>query len=101
MLRVAQDGYGSMLLKKGLDWRCEHWFRLVTGSGAVRAMMGQQTGDQSQLFYLFNVEERIPARQLGPLGGAWPRTGRQGWIKVGRTVDTASDLDPSRSPAQC
>jgi transposase len=24
-------------------------------------MMGQQTGDQSQLFYLFNLEERIPA----------------------------------------
>src|SRR5262245_65947887 len=27
-------------------------------------MMGQQTGDQSQLFYLFNLEERIPARHL-------------------------------------
>jgi hypothetical protein len=24
-------------------------------------MMGRQTGDQSQLFYLFNLEERIPA----------------------------------------
>jgi hypothetical protein len=23
-------------------------------------MMGRQTGDQSQLFYLFNLEERIP-----------------------------------------
>ncbi len=27
-------------------------------------MMGQQTGDQSQLFYLFNLEQRIPARHL-------------------------------------
>src|SRR3977135_524815 len=26
--------------------------------------MGRQTGDQSQLFYLFNLEERIPARHL-------------------------------------
>src|SRR5450432_1423642 len=28
------------------------------------AMMGRQTGDQSQLFYLFNLEERIPAGHL-------------------------------------
>jgi hypothetical protein len=27
-------------------------------------MMGQQAGDQSQLFYLFNLEERIPAGHL-------------------------------------
>jgi transposase len=27
-------------------------------------MMGRQTGDQSQLFYLFNLEKRIPARHL-------------------------------------
>ena len=27
-------------------------------------MMGRQTVDQSQLFYLFNLEERIPARHL-------------------------------------
>jgi transposase len=27
-------------------------------------MMGRQTGDQSQLFYLFNLERRIPARHL-------------------------------------
>jgi hypothetical protein len=27
-------------------------------------MMGQQAGDQSQLFYLFNLEERIPANHL-------------------------------------
>jgi len=27
-------------------------------------MMGRQTGDQSQLFYLFNLGERIPANHL-------------------------------------
>jgi len=27
-------------------------------------MMGQQTGDQNQLFYLFNLDERIPAGHL-------------------------------------
>jgi hypothetical protein len=27
-------------------------------------MMGQQTVDQSQLFYLFNLEGRIPVRHL-------------------------------------
>src|ERR1700758_1480941 len=27
-------------------------------------MMGRQTGDQSQLFYLFNLERRIPERHL-------------------------------------
>jgi transposase len=27
-------------------------------------MIGRQTGDQSQLFYSFNREERIPARPL-------------------------------------
>ena len=27
-------------------------------------MMGRQKGDQSQLFYLFNLEGRIPARHL-------------------------------------
>ena len=27
-------------------------------------MMGRQTGDQSQLFYLFNLERRIPAGNL-------------------------------------
>jgi hypothetical protein len=29
-------------------------------------MMGRQRGDQSQLFYLFNLERRIPARHLLP-----------------------------------
>lgn len=27
-------------------------------------MMGRQTGDQSQLFYFFNLESRIPAGHL-------------------------------------
>src|SRR5208282_3032614 len=34
-------------------------------------MMGRQAGDQSQLFYLFNLEERIPAchllRRINPI----------------------------------
>ena len=34
-------------------------------------MMGRQTGDQSQLFYLLNLERRIPAghllRQINPV----------------------------------
>ena len=34
-------------------------------------MMGRQTGDQSQLFYLFNLEELIPAshplRRINPV----------------------------------
>ena len=33
-------------------------------SAAEEAMMGRQTGDQSQLFYLFNLEELIPAGHL-------------------------------------
>ena len=41
-------------------------------------MMGRQTGDQSQLFCLFNLEDRIPAchlpamllcRKIGPTKG--------------------------------
>src|SRR5208337_987362 len=32
--------------------------------GGGFAMMGRQTGDQSQLFYLFNLERRIPADHL-------------------------------------
>ncbi len=47
-------------------------------------MMGRQTGDQSQLFYLFNLEERIPGpicgRRINPvvtrvLGSAQSRAG--------------------------
>src|ERR1039458_9252016 len=33
-------------------------------SGGGFAMMGRQAGDQSQLFYLFNLERRIPATHL-------------------------------------
>jgi transposase len=32
--------------------------------GGERVMMGRQTGDQSRLFYSFNLEERIPERHL-------------------------------------
>ena len=27
-------------------------------------MMGRQTGDQSRLFYMFNLEDRIPLRHM-------------------------------------
>ena len=30
----------------------------------IEAMMGRQTADQAQLFYSFNLEERIPASHL-------------------------------------
>ena len=44
-------------------------------------MMGRQTGDQSQLFYLFNLEELIPAshllRRINPVvRGCWPSCAR-------------------------
>ena len=54
-------------------------------------MMGRQTGVQSQLFYLFNLEERIPESQLAHLsviiGLESEVFGRsdaneQGWIDV-------------------
>src|SRR5215469_6586110 len=54
-----------MLLKKGFgsDLRT-----VIPSSGEIRrrrfAMMGRQTGDQSQFFYLFNLERRIPAGNL-------------------------------------
>jgi transposase len=53
-----------MVLKKGSLFLANGdsvWLRL---SAAEVAMMGRQTGDQSQLFYLFNLEGRIPASHL-------------------------------------
>ena len=53
-----------MVLKKGSLFSANSdsvWLRL---SAAEVAMMGRQTGDQSQLFYLFNLEGRIPASHL-------------------------------------
>ena len=40
-------------------------------------MMGRQTGDQGQLFYLFNLERRIPERHLVATdqSGGYPDTG--------------------------
>ena len=55
---------GSMVLKKGSLFSANSdsvWLRL---SAAEVAMMGRQTGDQSQLFYLFNLERRVPASHL-------------------------------------
>jgi hypothetical protein len=43
----------------------DSWFRLSDSvNDGGRIMMGRQRGDQSQLFYLFNLEERIPAGHL-------------------------------------
>ena len=43
-------------------------------------MMGRQTGDQSQLFSLFNLEERIPERHLlRRMGPASRGTGSSKW----------------------
>jgi hypothetical protein len=51
----------SMALKKARDFRRT----VIPSAGGIQgrrlAMMGRQTSDQSQLFYLFNFERRIPA----------------------------------------
>ena len=40
-------------------------------------MMGRQTADQAQLFYSFNLDERIPkTHPLYPYGCAWSQGGR-------------------------
>src|SRR3979409_1678694 len=55
---------GSMLLKKGSRYSMNS-DSVCRGIRRRRfAMMGRQTGDQSQLFYLFNLERRIPAGHL-------------------------------------
>src|SRR3984893_12045909 len=44
-----------------------HWRSrraIPTTFRAAPVMMGRQTGDQSQLFYLFNLEQRIPVHHL-------------------------------------
>jgi transposase len=44
------------------------WQTVIPSAGGIQrrrfAMMGRQTGDQSRLFYLFNLERRIPAGHL-------------------------------------
>src|SRR3954471_13040827 len=53
-----------MVLKKGSPHR-RTMIPSICGCQRRRfGMMGRQTGDQSQLFYLFNLEGRIPARHL-------------------------------------
>ena len=53
-----------MLLKKEFEIYGESRFRHVGASARGRVMMGRQAVDQSQLFYLFNLEQRIPAEHL-------------------------------------
>jgi transposase len=55
---------GPMMLKRSRDFRRT---AIPSAGGSQRrrfAMMGRRTSDQSQLFYLFNLEERIPAGHL-------------------------------------
>ena len=60
-------------------------------------MMGRQGGDQSQLFYLFNLERRIPARHL--LGRVNPVVTRVLADLRGRLVPFYSDIGrPSIDP---
>jgi hypothetical protein len=59
----ANGRNGSMVLKRSRD----HWRTVIPSFWRLRrrrGMMGRQTGDQSQLFYLFNLEDRIPERHL-------------------------------------
>src|SRR5262245_25505743 len=62
---------GSILLKKAslISTNHDSVFLKLSATGTV--MMGHQTVDQSQLFYLFNLEEQIPAdhllRRLNPI----------------------------------
>jgi hypothetical protein len=42
----------------------ESWFRRLNLSATGQIMMGRQAVDQSQLFYLFNLEEHIPTDHL-------------------------------------
>ena len=41
------------------------WHHGLVGDGLLHPVCGRQRGDQSQLFYLFNLEERIP-RKINP-----------------------------------
>jgi len=63
LVRARPDRNGVDTVEKGRDWRRERCFRLMRGPGGGAGHDGQ-TGDQSQLFYLFNLEERVPARHL-------------------------------------
>src|SRR5271156_5397423 len=46
----------------------DFWRTVIPSAGGIVrrrfAMMGRQAGDQSQLFYLFNLERRVPAGHL-------------------------------------
>ena len=58
-------------------------------------MMGRQTVDQSQLFYLFNLEKRIPERHLlrriNPIVvGYWLSSGRSWRLSTARSGDHRS-----------
>src|SRR3974377_622767 len=62
-----------MLFKKEFGIGGESCFRRAEASAWGRVMMGRQSVDQSQLFYFFNLEQRIPAdhllRRINPIVG--------------------------------
>src|SRR4051794_5881439 len=51
---------GAIALKKGSRSSANNDSVCLRLSVAEACLMGRQTGDQSQLFYLFNLEQRIP-----------------------------------------
>jgi len=60
-------------------------------------MMGWQTGDQRQLFYLFNLERRIPAshllRRINPIVMQVLLTCARSWHRsIATSVDLRSTL---------
>jgi hypothetical protein len=71
LLLCSDVSFGSILLKKGSGISTNHDSVFLKLSAMGTVMMGRQTVDQSQLFYLFNLEEQIPAdhllRRLNPI----------------------------------
>ena len=63
-------------------------------------MMGRQTGDQSQLFYLFNLERGVPAshllRRINPVV-----TGVLAELREKLAPSTATSADPRLTLNSC
>jgi integrase len=63
-------------------------------------MMGRQTGDQSQLFYLFNLEERVPASCIIPTihhGGSRPMVNKSR-LRLVTPANILPTVTPRRGP---
>jgi Phage integrase family len=62
--------------------------------------MGRQTGDQSQLFYLFNLEERVPASCIIPTihhGGSRPMVNKSR-LRLVTPANILPTVTPRRGP---